>query len=195
MFKHTGKLAAFFAIASGFREPGPGSYVESLTVIDSALWQESMIVEICQLESMDSWDHCCSFEWLASQSFVKATNGCSSSNIAIMCLTKGKVVWWLQAIRREKAETFLKVSASPVVKLHCDWYLDWLHSCIEMHALLACISFKLAVGEHVYMKMIKGFDTLLDTHCLTLNGCIYGLCQSPRVFLSCSHVKLIAKVL
>jgi len=62
MFKHTGKLAAFFAIASGFREPGPGSYVESLTVIDSALWQESMIVEICQLESMDCWDHCCSFE-------------------------------------------------------------------------------------------------------------------------------------
>jgi len=42
---------AFVAIASGFTEPG--SYAESLTVGDSALWQESMIVEIRQIESMD----------------------------------------------------------------------------------------------------------------------------------------------
>ena len=51
VLKYTGKPAAFVAIASGCTEPG--SYDESLTVVDSALWQESMIVEILQLESMD----------------------------------------------------------------------------------------------------------------------------------------------
>jgi len=30
--------------------------------------------------------------------------------------------------------------------------------------------------------MPKGFDTLQDTHCLSLNRCTYGLCQSPRAF-------------
>ena len=44
MLKFTGKPAAFVAIASGFTEPG--SYAESLTVVYSALWQESMIFEI-----------------------------------------------------------------------------------------------------------------------------------------------------
>jgi len=51
-----------------------------------------------------------------------------------------------------------------------------------MDALSAFISSKLAVGEHVYMKMPKGFDTLQDTHCPSLNRCSYGLCQSPRAF-------------
>jgi len=51
-----------------------------------------------------------------------------------------------------------------------------------MDALSAFISSKLSVGEHVYMKMPKGFDTLQDTHCLSLNRCIHGLCQSPRAF-------------
>ena len=36
--------------------------------------------------------------------------------------------------------------------------------------------------EHVYIKMPKGFDTLRDTHCLSLNRRIYGLSQSPRAF-------------
>ena len=47
-----------------------------------------------------------------------------------------------------------------------------------MDVLSAFISSKLAVGEHVYMKMRNGVDTLQDTHCLCLNRCIYGLCQS-----------------
>jgi len=51
-----------------------------------------------------------------------------------------------------------------------------------MDALSAFISIKLAVGEQVYMEMPKRFDTLQDTHCLSLNRCIYGLCQSPRAF-------------
>jgi len=53
---------------------------------------------------------------------------------------------------------------------------------IDMNALSAFISSKLAVGEHVYMKMHKRFDTLQETHCLSLNRCICGLCQSPRAF-------------
>ena len=32
------------------------------------------------------------------------------------------------------------------------------------------------------MKMPKGFDTLQDTYCLSLDRCIYGLRQSPRTF-------------
>jgi len=58
---------AFVAIASGCTEPG--SYAESLTVVDSALWQESMIVEILQLESMDCWNSVLLND-LLSQSFV-----------------------------------------------------------------------------------------------------------------------------
>ena len=61
------KPAAFVAIASGFTEPG--SYAESLTVVDSDLWQESMIVEIRQLESMDCWNVVLLTD-LPSQSFV-----------------------------------------------------------------------------------------------------------------------------
>jgi len=64
-------LRLFLLLPQDSENQGPGSYVESLTVIDSALWQESMIVEICQLESMDCWDHCCSFEWLAFSIFCK----------------------------------------------------------------------------------------------------------------------------
>jgi len=51
-----------------------------------------------------------------------------------------------------------------------------------MDALSAFISSKLAVGEHVYMKMPKSFDTLQGTHSLSLNRCVYGMCQSPRTF-------------
>jgi len=59
MLKYTGNPVAFVAIASGFTEPG--SYADSLTVVDSALWQESMIVEIRQLESVDNGLlECCS---------------------------------------------------------------------------------------------------------------------------------------
>jgi len=54
MLKYSLKNMVFVAIASGFTEPG--SYAESLTGVDSALWQEPMIVEIRQLESMDCWD-------------------------------------------------------------------------------------------------------------------------------------------
>ena len=61
MLKYAGKPAAFVAIASGFTEPG--SYA------DSALWQESIIVEICQLESMDCWNVVLLTD-LPSQSFV-----------------------------------------------------------------------------------------------------------------------------
>jgi len=67
MLKYNGKPAAFVAIASGFTEPG--SYAESLMVVDSALWQESVIVEICQLESMDCWNVVLLTD-LPSQSFV-----------------------------------------------------------------------------------------------------------------------------
>ena len=61
MLKYAGKPAAFVAIASGFTEPG--SYA------DSALWQESIIVEIRQLESMDCWNVVLLTD-LPSQSFV-----------------------------------------------------------------------------------------------------------------------------
>jgi len=53
---------------------------------------------------------------------------------------------------------------------------------IDMDALSAFISSKLAVSEHVYMKMPKRFNTLQDTHCLSLHRCIRGLCESPRAF-------------
>jgi len=67
VLKYTGKPVAFIAIASGFTEPG--SYAHSLTVDDSALRQESMIVEIRQLESMDCWNVVLLTD-LPSQSFV-----------------------------------------------------------------------------------------------------------------------------
>jgi len=67
MLKYTGKPASLVAIASGFTEPG--LYAESLTVVDSALCQESMIVEIRQLESMDCWNVVLLTD-LPSQSFV-----------------------------------------------------------------------------------------------------------------------------
>ena len=58
---------AFVAIASGFTEQG--SYAESFTVVDSALWQELMIVQIRQLVSMDCWNVVL-FTDLSSQSFA-----------------------------------------------------------------------------------------------------------------------------
>ena len=67
VLKYTGKPVAFVAIASCFTELG--SDAESLTVVDSALWQESMIVEIRQLESMDCWNVVLLTD-LPSQSFI-----------------------------------------------------------------------------------------------------------------------------
>jgi len=67
VLKYTGKLVAFVAIASGFTEQG--SYAEFLTVVDSVLWQELMIVEIRQLESMNCWNVVL-FTDLPSQLFV-----------------------------------------------------------------------------------------------------------------------------
>lgn len=33
----------------------------------------------------------------------------------------------------------------------------------------------------MYMNMPSGFDTMPDTYCLSLNGCVYSLCESSRV--------------
>ena len=33
----------------------------------------------------------------------------------------------------------------------------------------------------MYMNMPSGFDIMPDTYCLSLNGCVYSLCESSRV--------------
>ena len=183
MFKYTGKPVAFVAIASGFTEPG--SYAESLTVVDSDLWQESMIVEIRQLESMDCWNVVLLTD-LPSQSFVIGNKWVFKLKYRDNVFDKRKSRLVALGYQQEKGRDFFE-SFSPTCSqialrliLGLTSTIGWRS--IDMDALSAFISSKLAVGEHVYMKMPKGFDTLQDTHCLSLNRCIYGLCQSPRAF-------------
>ena len=38
-------------------------------------------------------------------------------------------------------------------------------------------------GEHVFLRMTKGFHPLASTHCLTLNCCIFRLCPLPWAFI------------
>ena len=181
MLKYNGKPAAFVAIASGFTEPG--SYAESLMVVDSALWQESVIVEICQLESMDCWNVVLLTD-LPSQSFVIGNKWVFKLKYRDNVFDKRKsrvvALGYQQGKGRDFFESFSpncsQIALQLILGLTCT--IGWRS--IKMDTLSAFISSKLAVGGHVYMKMHNGFDTLQDTHLPSLNKCIYGLCQSPR---------------
>jgi len=183
MLKYTGKPAAFVAIASGFTEPG--SYAESLTVVDSALWQESMIVEIRQLESMDCWNVVLLTD-LPSQSFVIGNKWVFKLRYRDNVFDKRKSRLVALGYQQEKGRDFFESFSPSCSQIALQLILGLTSTIgwrsIDMDALSAFISSKLAVGEHVYMKMPKGFDTLQDTHCPSLNRCSYGLCQSPRAF-------------
>jgi len=182
MLKFTGKKVAFVAMSSGLREPG--SYAESL-MVDSALWQESMTVEIRQIESMDCWDVFLLGD-LPSQSFVIGTKWVFKLKYRDNVFDKRKSRLVALGYQQEKGQDFLE-RFSPTCSqitlrliLGLTAIIGWRS--IDMDALSALISSKLAVSEYVYMKMPKGFDTLQDTHSLSLNRYIYGLRQSPRAF-------------
>jgi len=166
MLKYTGKPAAFVAIASGCTEPG--SYDESLTVVDSVLCQESMIVEIRQLESMDCWNVVL-LAGLPSQSFVIGNKWVFNLKYCDNVFDKRKSRLMALGYQQEKGRDFFE-SFSPTCSqialrliLGLTSTIGWRS--IDVDALSAFISSKLAVGEHVYMKMPNGFNTLQDTHC------------------------------
>jgi len=170
VLKYTGNPAVFVAIASGFT--GPGSYAKSLTVIGSALWQESMIVEIRQLESMDCWN-CVLLTDLPSQSFVIGKKWVFKLKYRDNVFDKRKSRLVALGYWQEKGIDFFE-SFSPICSRIAVQLILGLTSTIgwrsiDMDAPSAFISSKLAVGEHLYMKMPNGFDTLQDTHCLSLN--------------------------
>ena len=126
-----------------------------------------MIVEIRPLESMDCWNVVLLTD-LPFQSFVIDNKWVFKLKHRDNVVDKRKSRLVVLGYQHEKGRYFFE-SFSPTCTqiawrliLGLTSLIGWCS--IDMDALSAFISSKLAVGEHVYMKMPKGFDTLRDTH-------------------------------